>query len=157
MHEIAEYLSGRPPFAGLDAAELEQLAATVEIEFFAAGTMVFQQGAPAPDHTRVIRTGAIDLLDDGRVLDRLGEASCRPSVDAVGPADGIRRAGGRGHAGLPATERGDGRGAGGPGRNPRFMARSLGERARLGATHGTRFGDELSAGPVAPPGPRTRR
>lgn len=149
MHEIAEYLSGRPPFEGLDPEALERLAATVEIEFFAAGATVFQQGAPAPDHTRVIRSGAIELLDDGRVLDRLGEGELfgHPSMLSGLPTGFAARAvedtlvyrlPSEAMVEVLAAPAG-----------LRYVARSLGERARLGATHGTRFGDELSAGPVA--------
>jgi CBS domain-containing protein len=45
----------------------------VEVEFHAAGTTVFQQGAEPVQYLRVVRSGAIELLNDGVLLDLLGE------------------------------------------------------------------------------------
>jgi CBS domain-containing protein len=73
MHDIAEFLRTREPFADLDERALEQLAARTEVEFFAAGEIVFRQGEPALRHVRVIRRGSVELVDRGRVLDLLGE------------------------------------------------------------------------------------
>jgi CBS domain-containing protein len=73
VHDVAEFLVRQPPFDELDGDALERLAATVEIEFFPAGRIVFAQGAEPASHAHLIRTGAIELLDEGRVLDLLGE------------------------------------------------------------------------------------
>ncbi|MGH3116205.1 MAG: putative nucleotidyltransferase substrate binding domain-containing protein [Gaiellales bacterium] len=73
MHDIAEFLKEHDPFGGLDAPTVEQLAERVEVEFFAAGTTIFRQGERPQDEVRVIRRGAIELVDHGRVLDLLGE------------------------------------------------------------------------------------
>ena len=73
MHDIAEFLSKRDPFAALEPAELERLAQRVEIEYFAAGTTIFRQGEGPPDAMWVVRTGAVELRDSGRVLDLLGD------------------------------------------------------------------------------------
>ncbi len=72
MRQIAEFLSRHSPFTGLDEPALEQLAGEVEIEYFASGEVIFEQGAEM-GHVRVVRTGAVELVDRGRVLDRLGE------------------------------------------------------------------------------------
>src|SRR5437764_9586481 len=71
MHDVAEFLKAHEPFSGLDEGDLERLAGRAEIEFFTAGTVVFKQGQPPPDEIRVIRKGAVELLDEGRVLDLL--------------------------------------------------------------------------------------
>jgi CBS domain-containing protein len=73
MQPIAEFLSRHPPFAGLGADDLERIAGEVEVEYFAAGEVIFEQGEEPMRHVRVVRSGAVELLDRGRVLDRLGE------------------------------------------------------------------------------------
>ena len=49
------------------------MAAAAEIEFHAAGATILAQGAEPVEHVRVVRTGAVALLDRGRMLDLLGE------------------------------------------------------------------------------------
>ncbi len=73
MHDVAEFLKEHDPFSGLDAPTLERLAENVEVEFFGAGTTIFKQGEDSLDKVRVIRRGAVELVDHGRVLDLLGE------------------------------------------------------------------------------------
>ena len=73
MHDVAEFLSAHDPFAALQPDELEDLAGRVQIEYFGAGATIFRQGEGPPDAMSVWRTGAIELRDDGRVLDLLGE------------------------------------------------------------------------------------
>jgi CBS domain-containing protein len=43
------------------------------VEFFASGATVFRQGEGPIEHVRVVRRGAIELLNEGRVFDVLGE------------------------------------------------------------------------------------
>jgi len=73
MHDIAEFLKEHDPFRELDRADLDRLAARVEVEFFTAGTTIFRQGERPQAEVRVIRRGAVELVDHGRVLDLLGE------------------------------------------------------------------------------------
>lgn len=73
MHDIVEFLRAHEPFAGLEEAALEDLAAGTEVEFFAGGDVIFQQGAPELKHVRIVRRGSVELVDRGRVLDLLGE------------------------------------------------------------------------------------
>jgi CBS domain-containing protein len=82
VHDIVEFLKDYDPFSGLDAPTLERLADGVEVEFFVAGTTIFEQGDPSPDEVRVVRRGAIELVDHGRVLDLLGEGELlgHPSI-----------------------------------------------------------------------------
>jgi CBS domain-containing protein len=82
MHDIAEFLAGRDPFSGLDEAELERLARRTEVEFFPAGTSIVPQGKEPQGRIRVIRRGAVELLDRGRPVDLLGEGDMfgHPSV-----------------------------------------------------------------------------
>lgn len=73
MHDIAEFLKGRDPFSELDEAELDRLAARTEVEFFRAGTTILPQGELDHGRIRVIRRGAVELLDHGQPMDLIGE------------------------------------------------------------------------------------
>jgi CBS domain-containing protein len=71
MHDVAEFLKAHEPFSGLDETELARLAERAKIEFFHVGTVIFKEGEPPPDEIRVIRKGAVELTERGRVLDLL--------------------------------------------------------------------------------------
>jgi CBS domain-containing protein len=73
MHDIVEFLRRHAPFDDLGDEELEELAGAAEVEYFTAGTTIFRRGEGPMEHVRVIRRGAVELTDDGRVLDVLGE------------------------------------------------------------------------------------
>jgi CBS domain-containing protein len=73
VHDVAEFLKEHDPFSGLDRATLERLSERAEVEFFTAGTTIFKQGERAPIDVRIVRRGAVALVDHGRVLDVLGE------------------------------------------------------------------------------------
>jgi CBS domain-containing protein len=82
MHDIAEFLGGRDPFSGLSDAALDSLAQRTEVEFFPAGATIFPQGEAPQDRVRVVRRGSVELLDQGRPVDLLGEGEMfgHPSV-----------------------------------------------------------------------------
>lgn len=73
MHDVVEFLREHPPFDDLSERELEMLARSVEVEYFSAGTTIFRQGEGPMEHARVVRRGAVELVDRGNVLDLLGE------------------------------------------------------------------------------------
>ena len=70
--QTARFLRAHPPFDTLDPAEVEHVAATAELEHYPAGEVVFDQGAEALRHLRVVRDGAVEIIADGKVLDVLG-------------------------------------------------------------------------------------
>ncbi len=70
--EVLEFLRAHPPFDALPAGDVEPLARASEIEFFLAGATIFSQSARPVEHLRVVRTGAVEIVLDGRVLDLLG-------------------------------------------------------------------------------------
>jgi CBS domain-containing protein len=72
VKEFADFLSGQPPFDALDAADLARLVARVEVEYFAAGSVVVAEDENRLDHLWVVRTGALEVLDRGQVVDLLG-------------------------------------------------------------------------------------
>lgn len=94
MHDVAAFLAGHPPFAGLQAAELEAIAAAAEPERFGAGDEIFAQGEQPPDRVRIVASGAVELLDEGRTLDLLGagELFGHPSMLAGLPTGFAARA-----------------------------------------------------------------
>lgn len=72
MREYVDFLGGQPPYDALDADDLERLARMVEVEYFAAGTSIITAGQPPLEHFYVIRTGEVEVIDRGRVVDMLG-------------------------------------------------------------------------------------
>ena len=70
--DIVEFLVQCPPFDAFDPGAVERLAEAVEVEFHPAGTTIFPKGAEAVAFLRVIRAGAVEVVDDGRVLDLMG-------------------------------------------------------------------------------------
>ena len=72
MQEFADFLGSQPPFDALSADDLEQLSRQVEVEYFAAGTVIVPAGSQPLDHLYVVRTGAVEITDRGRTVDLLG-------------------------------------------------------------------------------------
>ena len=71
--DVRAFLADHPPFDALTAEELDRVVASVQIEHFAPGTVILQQaGAPAT-HLFVVRRGAAEIVDGGRVIDEIGE------------------------------------------------------------------------------------
>jgi len=95
VHDIAEFLSRHEPFRDLDEPGLDAIAQRTEVEFFPAGTVIFDQGASAREHVRMIRRGAVELLDGTQILDGLGEGELfgHPSMLTGLPTEFAARAG----------------------------------------------------------------
>ncbi len=72
VHDVVEFLRLHPPFDGLPVSEVERAAAGTEVEFHRAGSVIFEQGDGTNEYLRVIRTGEVEILNDGRILDQLG-------------------------------------------------------------------------------------
>jgi CBS domain-containing protein len=70
--DIIEFLRQYPPFCEFDPASVERLAGAVEVEFHPSGEVIFAKGAPPTEFLRVIRAGAVEVVNDGRVLDLMG-------------------------------------------------------------------------------------
>ncbi len=68
----AEFLRAQPLFATLPEATVQHVAAAVELERLPAQTTIFAQGTGPLSHLRIIRSGAVEIVSDGRVLDLLG-------------------------------------------------------------------------------------
>jgi CBS domain-containing protein len=71
--DVRAFLADHPPFDTLSEAELDRVVESVQIEHFAPGTVILRQaGAPAT-HLFVVRRGEAEIVDDGRVIDEVGE------------------------------------------------------------------------------------
>src|ERR1700735_2337660 len=70
---VTRFLREHPPFDALAPEVVEHVAAGAEVEFHRAGSTIFSQGAEPVEHLRVLRSGAVEIVYDGRVLDLLGE------------------------------------------------------------------------------------
>ncbi len=71
--EAARFLRQHPPFDGLSPLALDGLCGSLEVQVHRAGETIFSQGAEPVHHLRVVRSGAVEIIFDGRVLDLLGE------------------------------------------------------------------------------------
>jgi CBS domain-containing protein len=82
--QVQSFLARFPPFDVLEPEALERVCAATEIEFFPRGATVLQQGGPPSRFFYVVRTGGVELLDDGVVIDLLdeGEMFGHPSLVA---------------------------------------------------------------------------
>ena len=72
MQDVADFLAPHPPFDALEPADIARVAEAAEVEFHPAGTGIFQQGSGPVEHVWVVRTGAVEIVYDARVLDLLG-------------------------------------------------------------------------------------
>ncbi|MGV9870925.1 cyclic nucleotide-binding domain-containing protein [Rhodococcus koreensis] len=72
MREYVDFLGGQPPYDELDSTDLDALARLVEVEFFPAGTRIIEAGESPLSHFYVVRTGEVEVIDRGRVIDLLG-------------------------------------------------------------------------------------
>ena len=72
MEDIAGFLGSYPPFDAVDGDELARIAAVTETEVSPRGKAIFPQGAGPVEHVWVVRSGSVEVVHDGRVLDLLG-------------------------------------------------------------------------------------
>lgn len=95
MKEFIDFLGGQSPFDALDMADLERLADRIEVEYFTHGAVIVSDGQEALDHFWVVRSGAVEVLDRGRVVDLLGPGDTFGHVSVLSgqpPALSVRAA-----------------------------------------------------------------
>lgn len=71
--DIAGFLGRYAPFDALAPEHLAAVARTVEVAHFPAGEVILRQDGPPAEALHVVRKGSVELVDDGVVLDLLGE------------------------------------------------------------------------------------
>ena len=72
MPDVAGFLGAHPPFDAVDSDELAPIAAVTETETTPRGKTIFLQGAGPVESAWMIRTGSVEIIHDGRILDLLG-------------------------------------------------------------------------------------
>ncbi len=80
--QVESFLARYPPFSALPGDDLHRIAGSVQIEYFPAGATILRQAGEPARFLYVVRRGAVELLDEGRVLDLLeeGELFGHPSL-----------------------------------------------------------------------------
>ena len=73
MDEVESFLSGVAPFDSLEATDLEAAAAACRREVYPAGARILVQATGPSTCAWVVREGTVELADQGRVVDLLGE------------------------------------------------------------------------------------
>jgi CBS domain-containing protein len=72
VEDIAGFLGSHPPFDAVDAGELARIGALTETEVTPRGAAIFAQGAGPVESVWMVRSGSVEVIHDGRVLDLLG-------------------------------------------------------------------------------------
>jgi CBS domain-containing protein len=72
MEDLADFLGSHPPFDTVGADDVARVAAVTEIESYPARKTIFSQGAGPVEYLWVVRTGSVEIVHNGRVLDLLG-------------------------------------------------------------------------------------
>jgi len=72
VDEVAEFLRRHPPFDSLDERCLAAVAGAAVAEMHAAGAAILDRPLATSAHAYVVRSGAVELVGDGRLLDLIG-------------------------------------------------------------------------------------
>ncbi len=72
LSETARFLGLRAPFDALSPEELGEVVTQTEIEFYLAGAPILTEDGGPVTFLRVIHSGGVDIIHDGRLLDLLG-------------------------------------------------------------------------------------
>ncbi len=91
--DVPEFLARHPPFDDLDPDRFDRLLSAVEIEHFGPGAVILQQAGGPVTHLYVIRRGRVEVLQDGTVVDELGEGEVFGMLSLLGqlaPAATVR-------------------------------------------------------------------
>jgi CBS domain-containing protein len=72
MPDVAGFLGSYPPFDAIGPDELARVAAVTQTELTPRGQTIFSQGAGPVESVWMVRTGSVEIIHDGRILDLLG-------------------------------------------------------------------------------------
>src|SRR5689334_17641137 len=72
LSEIARFLAHRPPFDALAPEELGELFSQTQIEFYLTGAVILSEDGGPVTFLRVVHSGGVDIVHDGKLLDLLG-------------------------------------------------------------------------------------
>jgi signal-transduction protein with cAMP-binding, CBS, and nucleotidyltransferase domain len=90
--DAARFLARFPPFRDLETTRLDDIAAHAELRSFPAETVLLRQEGEPSRHLFVIRRGAVEFLDEGAVVDVLGDGELFgvSLLSGLGPALTVR-------------------------------------------------------------------
>jgi CBS domain-containing protein len=90
--EPVAFLARHQPFRDLGRDELEPLITDMRVASFEPGATILRQSGEPAHHLYVIRSGIVDLLDEGAVVDHLdeGELFGISVLSGLGPALSVR-------------------------------------------------------------------
>ena len=71
LAEIRDFLAQHPPFDALPDDVLDRLPSRCSVSYARRGTVVLSPGDPG-DRLYLVRSGAVDITDEGRLVDRVG-------------------------------------------------------------------------------------
>lgn len=72
MQEFTDFLAKQSPFSALSTQELERISSKIDVEYFPRHTVIVSAGSAPLDHLYIVRTGVVEVLDKGNVVDELG-------------------------------------------------------------------------------------
>ena len=93
--DIAGFLAAYPPFDGLDDDRMRRIGSATQVEFFPAGTTILERSGEPAAYLYVVRKGAVEILDRGRLIDLIGEGETFGELSLVsgqGPVASVRAA-----------------------------------------------------------------
>lgn len=71
--DVPGFLASHPPFDELTPEQLQRVLGALEIAHFPPGAVILEEAGEPASHLFVIRKGLVEILDDGIVIDELGE------------------------------------------------------------------------------------
>ena len=71
--DVVAFLARHPPFDSLDPDDLSHLSHGVTVERYPAGAVILRQAGEPSRFLYVVREGAVEILDDERPIDLMGE------------------------------------------------------------------------------------
>ncbi|MGC5585329.1 DUF294 nucleotidyltransferase-like domain-containing protein [Ornithinimicrobium sp. W1679] len=75
LAEVRDFLAQHPPFDALPPEVLDRLPARCTLRYARRGSVILHAGGRG-DRLWVVRSGAVDITDEGRLVDRLGAGGC---------------------------------------------------------------------------------
>ncbi|GIV00600.1 MAG: hypothetical protein KatS3mg014_2215 [Actinomycetota bacterium] len=71
--DVPGFLASHPPFDELTPEELARVLGALEIAHFPPGAIILEEAGQPSTQLYVVRKGVVEILDDGIVIDELGE------------------------------------------------------------------------------------
>src|SRR5262245_52083200 len=81
--DVATFLRSHAPFDELDAAGIEAVVDATDVVFLLKGESLWDPGGDPLAHVYVVRSGSVDLLDDGELVDQAGEGELVGAVSML--------------------------------------------------------------------------